>query len=324
MRAVRAMILAAGYGTRMHPLTSLRAKPALPVRGRPVISLLLAFLARHGVREVMINLHHRAESLREAVEADHPDSLEICWSEEPRPLGTGGGVRRAADFLRGSETCVVLAGDMLIDFDLEALATRHRRSGRAATLVLREDPRMGAFGSIGLDASGRLARIGPDPPIGDERRAGLFTGIRFFSREVLDHWPDRDVFEDLRDWLVPAMKDHGLGVGGEVALPGQSVWEPVGTPDEYLHVNLEPPSLPSLGGSVEHWSGEIRVVGDGEDVLLGRKAVMGEGAHLDHAVVWEGEEVPAGLQRSFGVFAGGTFHSCRTAGAGLADRRSTA
>ena len=85
-----------------------------------MISLLLAFLARHGVREVMINLHHRPESLRQAVEADHPESLEIHWSEEPRPLGTGGGIRRAAEFLRGSETCVVLAGDMLIDLDLES------------------------------------------------------------------------------------------------------------------------------------------------------------------------------------------------------------
>jgi len=310
---VRAMILAAGYGTRMHPLSALRAKPALPVRGRPLISLLLAFLARHGVLEVMINLHHRAESLREAVEADHPHALQVCWSEEPRPLGTGGGVRRAADFLRGSETCVVLAGDMLIDLDLEGLAMRHRTSGRAATLVLREDPRASDFGSIGLDAAGRLARVGKDPGIADEQATGLFTGVRLFSREALDLWPDREVFEDLRDWLVPAMRDHGLRVGGEIVEYGESVWEPVGTPSEYLRANLEPPNLPSLGGSVEHWSGEVQLVGDGEDVLLGRKAVLGEGVQLDHAVVWEGEQVPAGLRGSFGVFAGGHFHPCHPA-----------
>ncbi len=321
---MRAMILAAGHGSRMQPLTSLRAKPALPVRGRPVVSLLLAFLARHGVREVMINRHHRPDSLREAVESDHPQSLQIDWSEEPRPLGTGGGIRRAADFLRGSETCVVLAGDMLIDLDLEALATRHRTSGRAATLVLREDPRASEFGSIGLDASGRLARVGSDPRIGEERCAGLFTGIRVFSREALDHWPDRDAFEDLRDWLVPAMEDHGLPVGGEIVERAHSVWEPVGTPSEYLRANLDPPSLPSLGGAVERWSGEIQIVGHGEDVLLGRQAVLGEGARLDHAVVWEGEEVPAGLQGSFGVFAGGAFHPCRTAETGPAESKATA
>ena len=81
------MILAAGLGTRLRPLTDLRAKPALPERGRPVISLLLDLLDRHGCREVMINLHHRSETIRAAVGSDHPADLEISWSEESVPLG---------------------------------------------------------------------------------------------------------------------------------------------------------------------------------------------------------------------------------------------
>ncbi|MEZ4291625.1 MAG: nucleotidyltransferase family protein [Myxococcota bacterium] len=138
------MILAAGLGTRLRPLSALRAKPALPVLGRPVISLLLELLARHGVREVLINLHHLPETIRSAVAGDCPDGIEVEWSEEPRPLGTGGGIRRAADFLRGSPECVVLAGDMLFDADLAALARTHRRSGRGA-IVLRDDPRADRF-----------------------------------------------------------------------------------------------------------------------------------------------------------------------------------
>ena len=109
---IRAMILAAGLGTRMRPLTNYRAKPALPVCGRPVISLLLELLAAHGVREVLINLHHHPDSILEAVEADHPESLSIEWSEEPSPLGTGGGIERASEFLRGTADCLVMAGDM--------------------------------------------------------------------------------------------------------------------------------------------------------------------------------------------------------------------
>jgi len=85
-RAMRAMILAAGLGTRMRPLSELRAKPALPVRGRPVIGLLLDLLARHGIRDVMINLHHRPTSIRDAVERERPADLCIHWSEEPVPL----------------------------------------------------------------------------------------------------------------------------------------------------------------------------------------------------------------------------------------------
>ena len=87
---MRAMILAAGLGTRLRPMTNFRAKPAMPVRGRPVISLLLDFLSRQGCHEVMINLHHLPDSIREAVDADHPSNVDIHWSEETVPLGTGG------------------------------------------------------------------------------------------------------------------------------------------------------------------------------------------------------------------------------------------
>ncbi|NNL66116.1 MAG: nucleotidyltransferase family protein, partial [Myxococcales bacterium] len=154
------MILAAGLGLRMRPLSDHRAKPALPVLGRPVISLLLELLARCGVREVLINLHHLPSSIRDAVEADHPAALDLTWSIEDAPLGTGGGIRRAADFLRGTDDCLVLAGDMLLDLDLPTLCARHRASGRDVTLVLRDDPRTETFGSIGLDAAGRVVRIG--------------------------------------------------------------------------------------------------------------------------------------------------------------------
>ena len=136
---MRAMILAAGLGTRLRPLTALRAKPALPIRGRPVISLLLDFLSRHEIREVMINLHYLPHTIRAAVDADRPPSMRIIWSEESEPLGTGGGIRRASEFLSGDDECVVLAGDMLIDIDLTSLLESHRQSGLDATLVLRDD-----------------------------------------------------------------------------------------------------------------------------------------------------------------------------------------
>jgi NDP-sugar pyrophosphorylase family protein len=310
------MILAAGFGTRLRPLTDLRAKPALPVRGRPVISLLLELLARYGFRDVMINLHHLPETIRSAVAHDHPAGLRVTWSEEPRPLGTGGGIRRAADFLRQSSDCVVLAGDMLLDLDLAGIVDRHRASGRAATLVLRNDSRARDFGTIGVDASGQVNRIGKRLHREGEQVAGLFTGVRVFSREMLDDWPDEEVFEDLRDWLVPAILERGARVGGEILDSSSSVWEPVGTLSEYLRVNIAPPELPSLGGPAELWSGDVQLLGEHEDLLVGSKAVLGEGVQLDRAVVWDSEQVPPGFQGSVGVFAGGRFHACADTGTG--------
>lgn len=319
---VRAMILAAGLGTRMRPLSDLRAKPALPVCGRPVISLLLELLAHHGIRDVLVNLHHRPDTIRRAVERDRPAELRVTWSEEPEPLGTGGGIRRAAAFLSETPHCLVLAGDMLLDLPLGVLFDRHVASGRDVTLVLRDDPRGEAFGTIGLDERGDVVRIGRRPldrhdaarPSGAavEKAAGLFTSVRFFRREALAAWPSADErpFEDLRDWLAPRAEAGALRFGGECVGPEASVWEPVGTPDEYLAANLAPPALPSLGGAAEHWRGDL----DHEAWRAGRvvagSAVLGSDVDLDRCVVWEDERVPAGFSGRDGVYAGGAFHAC--------------
>lgn len=324
----RAMILAAGLGTRMRPLTDHRAKPALPVRGRPVISLLLAWLARHGIREVLVNLHHRADSIRAAVASDHPDGLDVTWSEEPEPLGTGGGIRRAAEFLRGTPDCVVLAGDMLVDLDLGAMLARHRASGRDVTLVLRDDPRAEDFGSVGLDANGRVVRIGrrmlkaaPGDParLGEESASALFTSLRFFRREALADWPagETAAFEDLRDWLAPRAVAGRITLGAERVSAAESVWEPVGTPAEYLAVNLSPPSLPSLGPP-EAWSGDLRAADAQAGRIVPRSVDLPADARLERCVVWDGERLPPGFHGRDGVYAGDAFHSCASAAAGRA------
>jgi NDP-sugar pyrophosphorylase family protein len=355
---VRAMILAAGLGTRMRPLTDYRAKPAVPVRGRPVISLLLELLAHHGFREIMINLHHRPETIRRAVDRDHPSNVEISWSEESIPLGTGGGIRRAAPFLRESEGCIVLAGDMLLDIDLRGLFDRHLASGRDATLLLREDTRGDHFGTIGVDAKGQLCRIGKRRvsssriPAADsgavEANHGLFMGVRFFSRDVLANWPvatlDRSAagdgarrisdpkadgdqseaheaaFEDLRDWLVPGLEERGERIGAQRLDATSSVWEPVGTPEEYLRVNLSPPDLPSLGGGAAAWSGDIELRGDEQDVIVPRDASVATSAELRRCVVWDGERVPDEFRAHDGIFAGGHFHPCEQPDTSLESR----
>ncbi|MFP6654825.1 MAG: sugar phosphate nucleotidyltransferase [Myxococcota bacterium] len=331
---MRAMILAAGLGTRMQPLTHYRAKPALPIRGRPLISLLLEFLSRQDCHEVMINLHHRSDTIRKAVAADHPADLDIHWSQEPVPLGTGGGIRRAADFLAAEEACVVLASDMLLDVPLKALFDRHLASGRQATLLLREDPRTAIFGSIGVNSAGFVTRVGQriiqcdrrSPLEGGQQETahGLFTGVRFFSSEAFRDWPDNSkptpmpstmpvpqsefAFEDLRDWLVPNIESRELKVGSEILAAEACVWEPVGTLEEYLEVNLHPPALPTLGGAVESWTGAVEVRGAKSNVIVSTEASLPHNARLERAVVWDGEIVPSNFSGASGVYAGGLFH----------------
>lgn len=303
----RAMILAAGLGLRMRPLSELCAKPALPVRGTPVIAYLLELLKSHGVREVMVNLHHRKDSVRQAVRDFQPSGIEVSFSDEPEPLGTGGGIRRARDFLMQSDPCVVLAGDMLLDLDLAGLVSRHRRRGDLATLVLREDSRVDRFGSIGISKGGAVRRIAESFDLGGEHAAGVFTSVRVLSKAALETLPERECFEDLRDWLVPMLKDNTDGITGELLAPDRCSWEPVGTPEEYLAANFRSPTLSFIDSDARARERGVKLE---QALVVGARARLGKGTKLTRCVVWDGETVPDGTVARDGVFAQGRFISC--------------
>ena len=300
------MILAAGLGTRLRPLTLMRPKPALPVCGRPVIAYLLALLSHHGVREVVVNRSYLGDVLTEAIEANTPLGMTVHYSDEPEPLGTGGGIRRAASFLSGSDPSIVMAGDMILDADLTALACAHREAGRRASLVLRDDPRAETFGTIGIDDAGRLRRIANRFDLGGETKSGVFTGVRFFSPEIFDDWPDTPEFEDLTDWLAPKLRAGAEDIGAVVVGRDESVWEPVGTLEEYLAANLTPRPLgfASEMPEIPHYP-DAR-----PDLVVGAGARIAEPGRLRRCVVWDGETVGPGVTGEAGVFAGGQFHPC--------------
>ena len=299
------MILGAGLGARMRPLSNLVAKPALPILGLPVVATLLEFLHHHGVREVLINTHHLGESIKEAVGRFAPRDLDVSWSEEPRLLGTGGGIRRAADFLKKTETSLVLAGDMLLDLDLSAAVQRHRDRGCRVSLLLRRDARSARFGTIGIDRDNVVRRVGQRADLGGEVDAGVFLSARILSRQAFDDLPASEVFEDLSDWFLPRLQAGHRDIEGQLLESAECVWEPVGTPEEYLRSNLQPPELSYLAPSEMQRRSGTKAVGD---VLVGSGSRVPVTAHLERCVVWENESVPESLEGIDGVFAYGTFY----------------
>lgn len=304
---MRAMILAAGLGTRMLPLSSLRPKPVLPVLGIPLLAWPLAWLARHGVREVVLNVHHLPDATREAAEAWAPPGLELHFSEEPDLLDTGGGIRRAAAFLRESDPSVVIAGDMICDLDLSDLVTRHRAAGDRLTLALREDARSDRFGTIGIDDRGRVRRIAHRFDRGGETQAGVNVSVYLFSARAFDTLPARAVFNHLDDWMAPELAAGANDLRGELFPPGAMLWEPVGTPAEYLAVNLAVPPVSYFDAGARARALGVRLE---PELVIGSGATLGRGVRLRRAVVWDGETVPDGLRAEEGVFAGGRFYPC--------------
>jgi NDP-sugar pyrophosphorylase family protein len=301
------MIVAAGLGTRLRPLSELRPKPALPVRGLPLVAYHLALLARHGVREVVINVHHLPERLMEAARRWCPPQIELSFSFEPELLDTGGGIRAVADFLRQSDPCLLLGGDMLLDVDLSGLVERHRARGVAVSMLLRDDPRAASFGSIGTDAAGHVRRIGSRFDLGGSVRSGVYTWVNVVSARALADLPERRIFGHLDHWIAPRLAAGARDVIAELAPPGDCLWEPVGTPAEYLEVNLRPLRLSYLDPEAVATRAGARFA---PDLVIGAGATLGAGASLQRAVVWDGEMVPPGLSARDGVFAGGSFHPC--------------
>src|SRR2546425_12373897 len=144
---MKAMILAAGYGERLWPLTCDRAKPALPVLGKPLVGYVAEYLAKYGVVDVIVNLHHQPESVRSALGDGSQFGVKLQYVHEPVILGTSGALDNARRLLEG-DTLVVINGKLITDLDLKAALETHRRTTALATLVLKENPKRERFSVV--------------------------------------------------------------------------------------------------------------------------------------------------------------------------------
>ncbi|MGE0684406.1 MAG: NDP-sugar synthase, partial [Candidatus Binatia bacterium] len=155
---MRAMILAAGLGTRLKPLTNTVPKALVPVAGRPLIEYSLLFLRSQGITEVVINLHHLGGKIREALGDGSLYGMRIFYSPEDPILETGGGIKNAQSLLDG-ETFMVVNCDTILDLNLQEALKFHHQKQAVATLVLRSDPDVDHYGVIQTNDQGRIRRI---------------------------------------------------------------------------------------------------------------------------------------------------------------------
>ncbi|MBW2577785.1 MAG: NDP-sugar synthase, partial [Deltaproteobacteria bacterium] len=274
--------------------------------GIPLLAYTLALLARHGVSEVIVNTHHLPDILMDAARRHCPLDMELRFSIESGLLDTGGGIRRVADYLRQSDPCLIVAGDMLLDADLSALVATHREHQDAWTMLLREgDPRAKTFGTIGVDPHNRVRRIGTRYDFGGEHRAGLYAWANVVAARAFDSLPELEIFSHFDDWIAPQLASGATDIRAEILAANDFVWEPVGTPAEYLAANLDPIELSYQAAIADAQRAGARIEGD---VVIGAGAELGAGVRLQRAVVWDGEHVPDELEASDGIFAGGEFH----------------
>jgi NDP-sugar pyrophosphorylase family protein len=244
---LRAMILAAGRGERLRPITLTTPKPLVVVGGRPLIDYALDCVANAGIRRVVVNLHHLGHLIREHVGDGSRFGLDVTYSEEAILQDTGGGIRDARAHLEGS-TFVTLNADTIVDVDLRALASVHERHGALATMLLRKDARMKEFGIIETETDGRVGRfLGRSrDSVCEPLEPFMYTGVQALDSRVFEYLDHEGPFS-ITKISYPAMLAAGELVRGE---PFDGAWITVGTPAELAEADR----LLGPGGPVRRWT----------------------------------------------------------------------
>lgn len=235
---MKAMILAAGLGTRLRPLTERLPKPLLPVAGTPLIVWNLLLLRRHGVTEVVVNLHHLGHLIQDALGDGGRYGLRIAYSHEPVILGTGGGLKQAEPLFEG-RPFFVLNGDTLLELDLTALAEFHRQRQALATMVLRPDPEAARWGPVEVDDRQAVLSInGKGRRVGDSGRRSadtlMFAGVHIMHPRLLKDLPAGKE-SSIIDAYVRAIEQGESILGFRMA----GYWSDVGTPERYAQVQRD-------------------------------------------------------------------------------------
>jgi NDP-sugar pyrophosphorylase family protein len=264
----QALVLTAGLGTRLRPLTLVRAKAAVPVAGEPLVRRIIAWLARNDVTDVVLNLHHLPETIA-AVVGDGSDlgvRVRYSW-EQPIVLGSAGGPRRALPML-GASTFLIVNGDTLTDVDLPALAAAHAQSGALATLALVPNAHPLKYGGVKLDAESRVAGFVP-------RGHGAAGSFHFIGVQIVDARLFESVPPDLPVNTIGGIYDDVIAadpgcIRGFVS--DAAFWD-IGTVSDYWITSA------FFGGGRPH---------------LGRDTRVHPASRIDGSILWDDVEVPAG------------------------------
>lgn len=301
-------LLAAGFGTRLRPLTNHRPKPLLPLMGRPMLDYALAHLKQAGHSSFLVNAHHLWEQVAEWA-TTHDIEIQV---ELPEILGTGGGLKIAQEKM--AEKFLIWNGDIISDIDPRALLRACPDDGAGMALCYKDE--LGKTTQLLFDESGSVTRIGTvvaaddAPELSNTPSGWHFSGIHALSRKSLDLVPDgfqciiRTAYINLiREKSVQSIQHSG-------------VWIDTGTPPEYLKANLDalngkfPLSLDpweeAQAGFEDSWvhkSSEVQ--GSVKNSIIGGNVKIPEGAQLDSCIVWDGVEVPEGKYRHYIFHDGG-------------------
>ena len=265
-----ALALTAGLGTRLRPLTDVRAKPAIPVAGEPMIRRIISWLAAHGVTDLVLNLHYRPETLT-AVVGDGTDlSVRVRYSWEPRILGSAGGPRQALPLV-AADPFLVVNGDTIADVDLAKLAAAHDTSDAIVTLALVPNHEFHRYGGVLLDREGRVTGFVNRGPSAEG--SYHYIGVQVVQGAAFDAVPEGEAARSIGGVYDALMHQQPGSVRGFVS--DAEFWD-VGTIEDYWRTSTA-----------------LATRSDMDDLGVGRGCRIDRSARIARSILWDDVQVGA-------------------------------
>ncbi len=303
---MKAMVLAAGLGTRLRPLTQHLPKSLIPVCNRPMLVRLLETLRQQGVTSVVTNVHYLAAEIMREIGDGSRFGLPVHFSLESRLLGTGGGLAQVSELLDSESAFLLINSDLLLNLDLSAVLEQHLRRKAAATVVVQSHPEDGVTPWLGIDTANCVRYVPGMKDPGGLRRV-LFSGVHVLSPAIFRYLPRGEPSCVLRTGYV-GMLQAGLVVDAYEVSPG--AFMEVGRPDQFLAATFQlmagvaaPVTRDSPASVIR--TGPVLIDRDvalGSGLRLGPYAVIGEGAAIgsdssvEYSIVLPGVQLPAGTR----------------------------
>jgi len=293
---MKTMILAAGFGTRLFPLTIDRTKPAIPFLGKPLVGYVAEYLAKFGLNDLVVNLHHQPDSVIKALGDGSTFGVRIEYTlEEPDILGTAGALDNARHLLE-DDTFLIVNGKIITDIDIASAIETHKNSGAIATMVLKENHKRERFTIVSTE-DGRVTGFGDfaQPFTEEEIRDTeqelmiplMFTGIHILEPRVFDYIP-RGVYSD----IVPSFYNPGLANGEMIAAHiSDGSWFELSTIPRYLDI-----SLAMMKGTDVHYGNSCKISPDAtiRDSVVWDDVVISEEANLYRTIIADAVTIEPG------------------------------
>lgn len=328
---MKAMVLAAGVGSRLEPLTTQLPKPIVPVANIPVMEHLLNLLAKHGFNDICANLHYMPEKLTEYFGDGKKFGVNITFRTEEKLSGDAGGVRACREFLQDG-TFIVIMGDLIADTDLTAVIKEHKEKKALASIAIKEMDDVSRFGVVVTDEDGFITGFQEKPSNEEALSKFISTGIYVLEPEIFDHIPATGEYGFGRQ-LFPTLVAKKLPVLG-VKIEGY--WSDVGCVEKYREANFDAlsgsvkvdlPGKKEQRGNATVWVGENSRIEDGAkfdgltllgrnckiaagatfsgNVVLGDNVTVESGAQIVDSIVWSGSTVGANASVKNSVIGSG-------------------